>query len=90
MSAKAIAKCFWHREVQEELLEHGLQEEWVFSSLKTTPTSGNYDDAMEFFDRKRSNEIYEHNCSDHCKGKGELTNLTNIIAHFRSRILSVS
>lgn len=81
MSAKAIAKCFWHREVEEELLEHSLREEWVFSSSKATLTSGNYDDAMEYFDRKRSNEIYPHHCSDHCKGKGEIT--------FRSAILII-
>ena len=33
MSAKAVAKCFWHREVEEELLEQGLREKWVFTDL---------------------------------------------------------
>ncbi|CAB4000439.1 Hypothetical predicted protein [Paramuricea clavata] len=32
MSAKVVAKCFWHYEVEEELKECGLREEWVFTS----------------------------------------------------------
>lgn len=70
MSAKAIAKCFWHKEVEEELLDHGLREQWIFSSEKCTTMSGSYDDAMEFINKKRSDELYLHNCSAHCKGKG--------------------
>ena len=70
MSGKAIAKCFGHKEVEEELLDQGLREKWVFSSEKCTPMSGSFDDAMEFIDKKRSDELYLHNCSAHCKGEG--------------------
>ena len=31
---------------------------------------GTYDDVMEFVDRNRCEDLYTHNCSDHCKEKG--------------------
>ena len=40
MSAKAVAKCFWHREVEEELLEQGLREKWVFTSDRSGQYNG--------------------------------------------------
>ena len=40
MSGKAIAKCFWHQEVEEELLAHDLREQWMFTSEKCAPMSG--------------------------------------------------
>lgn len=70
MSAKAVAKCFWHREVEEELLEQGLREKWVFTSDRSGQYMGTYDDVMEFVDRNRCEDLYTHNCSDHCKEKG--------------------
>ena len=77
MSGKAIAKCFWHQEVEEELLAHDLREQWIFTSEKCAPwpMSGTYDDAMEFIDKKRSDELYLHSCSDHCKQKGAFENV---------------
>lgn len=72
MSAKAVAKCFWHREVEEELLEQGLREKWVFTDLTEVANimGTYYDDVMEFVDRNRCEDLYTHNCSDHCKEKG--------------------
>ena len=28
LSGKAIAKCFWHCEVENELLDHNLRDKW--------------------------------------------------------------
>jgi hypothetical protein len=71
VSAKVVAKCFWHREVEDELNERGLREKWVFKSEQTDDHTGNYDHFMEYVDRKRSEELYSHNCSMHCRQKGE-------------------
>ena len=73
MSSKAVAKCFWHREVEEELLSCGLRDTWVFTPEKYGDFTGTVDDVMEFVDRKRCKELYMHNCSAHCKEKGTVT-----------------
>ena len=69
MSPKAISQCFWHREVEEELACHGLREDWSFSKTPG-PTSGTYDNVMQMTDKKRCEQLYMHDCSDHCKSKG--------------------
>ncbi len=69
LSSKAIARCFWHHEVEEELAALGLREKWTFSN-KPGPLTGDYDQAMEFIDKNRCDQIYTHTCSDHCKSKG--------------------
>jgi hypothetical protein len=69
MSPKAISQCFWHREVEEELACHGLREDWSFSKTPG-PTSGTYDNTMQMIDKKRCEQLYMHDCSDHCKSKG--------------------
>ena len=74
MSPKAISQCFWHKEVEEQLPSRGLREDWSFSK-KTGPTSGTYDHAMQMVDKKRCEQLYLHNCSDHCKSKGRLSAL---------------
>jgi hypothetical protein len=69
LPAKALAKCFWQREVEEELATLGLRGKWVLSK-EPGPLSGSYDHAMEMVDKMRSCQLYLHNCSDHCKSKG--------------------
>ena len=69
MSQKAISQCFWHREVEEELACHGLREDWSISKMPG-PTSGTYENAMQLIDKKRCQQLYMHNCSNHCKSKG--------------------
>ena len=75
ISAKVVAKCFWHHEVVEELKECGLSKKWVFTKNQNvqngTNKSGTHDDVMEFVDRKRCEELYQHACSDNCKQKGK-------------------
>ena len=72
MSAKAIAKCVWQHETELELLSHGLRETWVFMAAKSGQFTGTTDDVMEYIDKKRSEELYLHNCSAHCREKGML------------------
>lgn len=71
LSAKVIAKAFWHREVEEELGELGLRESWVLCK-ESGSLAGNYDHAMEMVDRMRCDHLYLHNCSEHCKSKGTI------------------
>ena len=74
MSPKAISQCFWHKEVEEELVCYGLREDWSFSK-GPGPTSGTYDHTMQIIDKKRCEQLYVHNCSDHCKSKFRLSTL---------------
>lgn len=69
MSAKVVAKCFWHREVEYELFSHGLWEKWTFTSERNGPLTGT-NDVMEFIDKQRCGELYSQNCYTHCKEKG--------------------
>ncbi|CAB3985930.1 Hypothetical predicted protein [Paramuricea clavata] len=70
MSPKVIAKCFWRREVEEELTGLGLRDEWVLSNKSTGPLSGTLDNVMEMVDKMRCERLYSHQCSEHCKSKG--------------------
>ena len=70
ISAKAVANCFWQREVEEELEVLGLREQWVFSENKGD-LSGNLESAMETIDKLRCEQLYTHQCSAHCKSKGK-------------------
>jgi hypothetical protein len=62
LSAKLVAKCFWHCEVEEELKERGLIEKWIFAPNQsgTNEHIGTYDDVMEYVDRNRCEELYSH------------------------------
>ena len=70
ISAKAVANCFWKREVEEELTVLGLREQWVFTENKGD-LSGNLESAMEMVDKLRCEQLYSHQCSTHCKSKGK-------------------
>lgn len=72
LSAKVVAKCFWHHEVEQELTERGLRKEWVFGQQQHDKEhSGTHDNVMEYVDKKRYEELYLHNCPNHCSQKGE-------------------
>ena len=71
LSSKAIAQCFWHREVDEELASVGMREVWIFSTKTKGPTCGTNDDAMDMIDKMRCEQLYMHECSDHCRLKGK-------------------
>ena len=70
LSAKAVAKSFWYREVEKELEEIGLREKWAFADQKTDELSGSNDHAMEYIDSNRCDNLYSHECYANCKGKG--------------------
>ena len=88
MSAKVVAKCFWHHEVEEELRERGLREEWVFTSNQNGENTGTHDDVMEFVDRKRCEELYHHVCSPNCKEKGKYNYVLFTVKHYSRSVLS--
>ena len=72
MSPKAISRCFWRKEVKEDLVCHGLRD--CSFSKGPGPTSATYH-AMQIIDKKRCKQLYVHNCSDHCKSKCRLSTL---------------
>jgi hypothetical protein len=74
LSAKAIAKSFWCYEVEKELQEIGLCEEWMFADQKGE-LSGSNDHAMEYIDSHRCDNLYSHTCYANCKSKGKLARL---------------
>jgi hypothetical protein len=41
-------------------------------AAKSGQFTGTTDDVMEYIDKKRSEELYLHNCSAHCREKGML------------------
>jgi hypothetical protein len=65
-----LAKCFWHREVEEELACMDIRDKWTLCAKEFGPLSGSYDHAMEMVDKMRCGHLYLHNCSDHCRSKG--------------------
>ena len=73
LSAKAVAMGFWHREVEQELQEIGLRDKWAFCKSKQISNySGSYDNATEFIDSQRCENLYSHECPANCKRKGTL------------------
>ena len=70
LSAKAVAKSFWHCEVEKELQENGIREKWTFSAEKKGDFTGTNDNAMEFIDQIRCDSLYSHTYSRNCKAKG--------------------
>jgi hypothetical protein len=72
LSAKAVAKSFWHREVEKELQEIGLREKWDFADQKTGGLSGSNDHAMGYIDSNRCDSLYSHVCYANCKSKGKI------------------
>ncbi|CAB3986295.1 Hypothetical predicted protein [Paramuricea clavata] len=50
VSAKVVAKCFWHHKVEQELTERGLRKEWVFGQQHDKEHSGIHDNVMEYHD----------------------------------------
>ena len=69
LSSKAVAKSFWHFEVEKELKEIGLREKWMFANQKGEQ-SGSNDHAMEYIDSHRCDNLYSHTCYANCKSKG--------------------
>ncbi|CAB4011283.1 Hypothetical predicted protein [Paramuricea clavata] len=70
LSAKAVAKSFWYREVEKELQEIGLREKWEFADQKMGGLSGSNDHAMEYIDSNCCDSLYSHVCYANCKSKG--------------------
>jgi hypothetical protein len=72
LSAKAVAKSFWHKEVEDELSELGIRELWTITDQRNlNEKCGTYDNAMEFVDVNRCDNLYSHDCSANCKSKGK-------------------
>ena len=69
ITAKTVAKAYWKEEVNCELADLGLDEQWIFKN-DAGSLSGTYDDAMEYADKHRSHNIYSHDCSERCRKKG--------------------
>lgn len=61
MSSKSVAKFFWKEELSEELQDLGLLEKWVFSQQKGS-LYGSEEDAMEYVEKIRSENLYHHEC----------------------------
>ena len=72
--AKTVAKAYWKEVVNCELSDLGLYEKLSFQH-NVGSLSGTYDDAMEYIDKHRSNNIYAHDCSERCKKKGVQCNI---------------
>ena len=71
ISPKSVAQIYWTKELEEELSDVGMREKWLFKENGSQTFCGNEDAAMEFVEKKRSEQLYPHNCSDHCKKKGK-------------------
>ena len=69
LSGKILGKCFWQKEVEEELADHGLRDKWVLTK-ESGPFCGSYGHAIEVVDKMRCDQLYEHSCSERCKSKG--------------------
>ncbi len=72
MTAKLVAKAFWKEEVNQELSDLRVDEKWSFVPNADSCLSGTYDDAMEYANKHRSQNIYSHDCSELCKKKGNV------------------
>lgn len=71
LSAKTAAKSYWKKELEDELDDLQLREEWTFGKANEGQQhTGSEDDAMEFVESKRSEQLYNHNCSKKCQDKG--------------------
>lgn len=71
LSAKTAAKSYWKKELEQELDDLSIREKWSFSKVKGLERlEGSEEDAMDFIETKRSNELYNHNCSKRCQDKG--------------------
>lgn len=71
LSAKTAAKSYWKKELEDELDDLELREEWTFGKANEGQQhTGSEDDAMEFVESKRSEQLYNHNCSKKCQDKG--------------------
>ena len=71
LSAKTVAKSYWKKELEDELDDLHLREEWTFGeATEGQQHTGSEDDAMEFVECKRSEQLYSHNCSKKCQDRG--------------------
>jgi len=71
LSAKTAAKSYWKKELEDELDDLHLREEWTFGKVSEDHQhTGSEEDAMEFVESKRSEQLYSHNCSKKCQDKG--------------------
>ena len=73
LPAKTAARSYWKRELEEELDDLGIREKWSFKKTDGGQhLAGTDEDAMEFAERKRAEQLYQHNCSKLCEQKGKL------------------
>lgn len=71
LSAKTAAKSYWKKELEDELDDLQLREEWTFGKANNGQQhTGSEDDAMEFVESKHSENLYNHNCSKKCHDRG--------------------
>jgi len=70
LTAKFAAKSYWKKELEEELNDLGIQEKWSFNKTSALPYSGSEEDAMEYVESRRSEQLYAHTCSKLCSDKG--------------------
>ena len=70
LSSKAVAKSFWHFEVEKELEKIGLREKWMFANQKGDKVVQTIN-AMEYIDAHRCDNLYSHTCYANCKSKGK-------------------
>jgi len=48
----------------------GIREKWSFNETSALPYSGSEEDAMEYVESRRSEQLYAHTCSKLCSDKG--------------------
>lgn len=70
LSAKMAAKSYLKNELEEELNDLGIREKWCFSKSSALPYSGSEEDALEYVESRRSEQLYAHTCSKLCSDKG--------------------
>lgn len=71
LSAKTAAKSYWKIELEDELDDLHLHQEWTSCKVNEGQQhTGSEDDAMEFVESKHSEQLYNHNCSKKCQDKG--------------------
>ena len=74
LSAKLAAKSYWKKELEEELNDLGIREKWCFNKSSSLLYSGNEEDAMEYVESRRYEQLYAQTCSKLCSDKGMFYN----------------
>ena len=59
-----------------------------FTNTKNGENTGTHDDVMEFVDRNRCENLYDHTCSANCKQKGKQLSICSFRrVHAEERII---